>query len=430
LVVGGLKWETIMQHPEDLTERLNQVQAAGQRWREAEVRNRAIQALAESLAAQRDTLLEANTLDLETSRDMAVPEILLEWNKLTPERLQATVEGLRRLAACPDPLAAPTLYGHWQRVPLGTIAFVYEAIPQLAWLVTAMALKTGNVLVLKGGHECSQTQSVFLEIVRDVLAGHRLPEEGVMGLPPGTAIADLLGRERLLRLAILYGRPTFVQQLTRQATISVVPAAIGNCFYYLSPTADLKLAVQVLRESWATDPDPVNAVEGVILHRQWRDRWAVKLWQELGGTFKLQGCVETVAFARQFPEITVAPLVEGAWLHPPLDRTLRFKTVETAAEAITWIDRFSSGHADGILTDSLAESTLFAAKVRSSSLFVNTSNRFERYGVSATDGSKTIALGMTGLKSRGAAARHPGPIDLYALTTTKRIVSSAPPRSL
>ncbi|MFQ3680509.1 MAG: glutamate-5-semialdehyde dehydrogenase, partial [Pseudanabaenaceae cyanobacterium] len=111
-------------HPEDLAERLTQVQAAGQRWREADVRNQAIQSLAEALAEQRDTLLEANTLDLETSRDMAVPEMLLEWNKLTPERLQVAVEGLRRLVACPDPLAAPTLYGHWQRVPLGTLAFV------------------------------------------------------------------------------------------------------------------------------------------------------------------------------------------------------------------------------------------------------------------------------------------------------------------
>ncbi|NJK61234.1 MAG: hypothetical protein HC918_14740 [Oscillatoriales cyanobacterium SM2_1_8] len=98
-------------------------------------------------------------------------------------------------------------------------------------------------------------------------------------------------------------------------------------------------------------------------------------------------------------------------------------------EAITWIDRFSSGHADGILTDSLAESTLFAAKVRSSSLFVNASNRFDRYGAAATDGSPTVALGMTGLKSRGAAARHPGSIDLYALTTIKRIVSGTPPHS-
>ncbi|NJK61233.1 MAG: hypothetical protein HC918_14735 [Oscillatoriales cyanobacterium SM2_1_8] len=243
--------------------------------------------------------------------DMAVSEILLEWNKLTPERLQATVEGLTALVSLPDPLAAPTLYGHGQRVPLGTIALVYEAIPQLAWLATAMALKTGNVLVLKGGHECSQTQSVFLDIVNEVLGCHDLPREGVMGLPAGTAIADLLGRERWLRLAILYGRPGFVQQLTRQATVSVVPAAMGNCFYYLAPTADLSLALEVVRASWLSDPDPVSAVEGVILHRQWRDRWGQKLWQELGGTFKLQGCVDTVSFARQFSEVTVAPSPKG-----------------------------------------------------------------------------------------------------------------------
>jgi glutamate-5-semialdehyde dehydrogenase len=388
-------------------------------------KNQAIGKLAAAIKRERNLILEANTLDLEASREMAISETLLEWLKLTPEqRLMGIAECLEQLAKSPNPLANQMVqYGH-KRVPLGTIALVYEAFPQLALIAIGMCLKVGNSLILKGGNESSHSQKAIAEIAKMVLEECDLPAATAVAAPEGSSLKDLLTQERYLRLVIPYGRPSFVQQVCKQATVSVLPTVMGNCYLYLAHSGSLEPAHVIVMASFEGDPDAVNAIEKVVVHRSWLERglikWLVAL-QKRG--MKLRGCDVTVAYCRSQSEHLLQEVgLESEWGKAYLDHTIAIKVVDDLEEAIAWINQYSSGHADVILTDSLSETHEFADRINSSNIYINASNRFKRRQNPQENGSIPISLGMSSLKSRGAS-RHTGAIGLDSLTTTKRIIS-------
>jgi glutamate-5-semialdehyde dehydrogenase len=389
------------------------------------IRDRVILEIAEGVKQQRDQILEANTLDLEASRDMAIPELVLEWLKLTPERVQSAIDCLIQLASLNDPLANPLTYDGVKRIPLGTVAFVYEAFPQLALIATAMCLKAGNSLILKGGNEGSHTQTVIANIIKEAIASREIPQATVAVAPEGSSVKELVTLERYLRLVIPYGRPSFVQQISKQATVSALPTSMGNCHLYLSTSASLEEAQRLVSQSRSSDPDPVNAIEKVIIHRNWLQQGLIQLvqgWQKQG--IAVRGCSATVNYCNNFAggdQLSQPITEETQWNLAYLDDTIAIKVVDSLTEAITWTNLNGSGHADCILTDSLKESDQFAEQVRSSMIFVNASNRFTRNGMIGANGNRTVVLGMTSLKTRGAS-RNPGMIDLNALTTTKRVI--------
>ncbi len=419
---------TVSTVPEDLTGFVYQSHAASTFLAsiELEERNRILLEIAEAVKQQRNQILEANTLDLEASREMAIPDIVLEWLKLTPERLQNAIDCIKQLAVLPDPLsAAHSNPNGYRRVPLGAMAFVYEAFPQLGLVAAGMCLKAGNSLILKGGSESINSNHAIALVIKDVIQKCGLPEAALAIAPKGTAIKDLLTQEKYLRLVIPYGRPSFVQQVSKQATVTVMPSVMGNCYAYIAQSSNLEYASQMIKASRSSDPDPVNAIEKAIVHRDWLDRglidWIISLQQQ---GLTVRGCDTTVAYCRNHMDRLHGEIAaETQWGNAYLDEIVAIKVVDRLDEAIAWINQYSSGHADLILTDSLQESHQFATQTNSSTVFINTSNQFKRYGSLDSNGNKRVLLGMSSLKTRGSS-RHPGAIDLYALTTTKRIVTS------
>lgn len=386
----------------------------------AKVRDRAILEIAQAIAAQKTLILEANTLDLEASREMALPELVLEWLRLTPERLLMAVDCLNQLATLNDPLANPLTYDGVKRIPIGTVAFVYEAFPLVALIAAGMCIKAGNSLIFKGGNESKHTQLVLANIIQEVIAARDMPAATVSLTPDGSTVKDLVTQEKYLRLVIPYGRPSFVQQVSKQTTVSALPTSMGNCHLYISPSANLEEAQSLIFDSRSSDPDPVNAIEKVLIHRDWLQPGLFSLiqnWQKKG--IEVRGCGLSTAYCAEFGEVQITE--EQQWNQAYLDDRIAIKVVEGLTEAITWINLNGSGHADCILTDSLRESDQFAEQVRSSTIFVNASNRFIRNGMIGANGNRTVVLGMTSLKARGAS-RNPGMIDLNALTTTKRVI--------
>ena len=404
--------------------------------------------LSEAIKYHKNKILEANTLDLEASREMAVPDLVLEWLKLTPERINHVIECLKQLSQLPDPLTLHVGINGYQRVPLGVVAFVYEGFPQLALIAAGMCLKVGNTIILKGGSEGTHTQEAIAEIIRNVLGANNFPEACVSTVPTGVVLKELIVQEKYLRLVIPYGRPSFVQQISKQATISALPTSMGNCYLYLSASADLEFAKSVILNSRKGDPDPVNAIEKVVIHHSWLERGLGEWLQSLQTQgLVVRGCPSTTASFRHFLEesdqnsdvqfdqaTNASDLVDAAidsqciasediWGQAYLDNTIAIKIVKDTEEAIAWINQYSSGHADVILTDSLFERDRFVSRISSSTIFVNAHSRFSRYGKFGDSGSVKIALGMSSLKTRGAS-RYPGVIDIYALTTTKQIVSN------
>ncbi len=382
-------------------------------------RSHAVQTMAHALKSQQNEILEANTLDLEISREMAVPDLLLDWLKLTPERLQTAVQILERLSELPDPIGR-VMTGNFQvdqcqtysqLMPLGVIALVYEAFPELGAIAAGLCIKTGNCLILKGGSEASHSNSVIAQALRGALEDSGIPTASLQLLPAeqGTSIRELVTQDRYLNLVIPYGRPGLVQQVVRQATAPVLRSTMGNCYLYWSSSGSLDMARWMILDSHQSEPDPVNAIEKVLIHRQQNPSSVTMLWNSLRDKgFQLRGDAELV---EEFPDLILAE--ESEWSQAYLDRVISFKAMDGMGEAIDWINQHSSGHADCLVTESYQESRRFALGVYSASTYINASPRFYRN----PKRGDAIFLGMSNQKGH-----RRGLIGLETLTTAKHII--------
>lgn len=382
-------------------------------------RSRALQLMADALKTSQDDILEANTLDLEASREMAVPELILEWLKLTPERLQATVRLLQRLSELSDPILQilNTPYQieqcqtYAQLMPLGTIALVYEAFPELGAIAAGLCIRSGNSLLLKGGSESSHSNQVIVETLRDTIDRAGLPLDCIQLLPSdqGDLTRELITQDQFINLVIPYGRSSLVQQVIRQATVPVLRTAMGNCYLYWSPSGDVEVARWMILDSQQSEPDPVNAIEKVLIHPDQSLNSLQYLWNSLRDKgYTLRGDKDLVA---QFPELQLAHPPE--WNQAYLNRTVAFMAIESLDQAIAWINGHSSGHADCIATESYQESRKFALEINSATTYINASPRFYR---NPQRGSP-ISLGMSNQKGY-----RRGLITLETLTTVRHIV--------
>ena len=383
-------------------------------------RSRGVQAMAQALQKSFDDILEANTLDLEASREMAVPELVWEWLKLTPERLQTTIQILHRIGELSDPIRRVMNASYQlddsqtysQLMPLGVIALIYEAFPELGAIAAGFCIKTGNALILRGGSEASQSNLVIAQALQAALDETGLPAGSVELLPSeqGTSIRDLVTQDRYLNLVIPYGRPTLVQKVMQQATVPVLKSAMGNCYLYWSATGSLEMVRWVILDSHASEPDPVNAIEKILINRYQKPSSLAILWNSLTEKgFQLRGDAELVA---EFPkQLTLA--ADSEWNQPYLDKIIAFKVVDSIESAIAWMNQYSSGHADCLVTESYQESRQFALGVDSSSVYINSSPRFSRN----PKRGEAVFLGMSNQKGY-----RRGMINLETLTTIKQVV--------
>ncbi|WP_017317390.1 glutamate-5-semialdehyde dehydrogenase [Mastigocladopsis repens] len=382
-------------------------------------RSRAVLEMAQAIRRSFDDILEANTLDLEASREMAVPDLILDWLKLTPKRLEMAVDILQRLGELSDPLRR-VRHGDYQLedsqtytqlMPLGVIAFIYEAFPELGAIAAGLCIKTGNSLILKGGTEASHSNAAIANALLSAVSEVGLPASclQLISAEHGIAIRDLVTQDQCLNLIIPYGRSSLVQQVVRHSTSPVLKSAMGNCYLYWSPNGSLEMVRWVIIDSHQSEPDPVNAIEKVLIHRQALPSSLLTLLNSLKEKgFEIKGDAELV---EAFPQLQLVK--DGEWESAYLTKTVAFKLVHSLEAAIAWINRYSSGHADCIVTESYQESRQFALGVNSASSYINASPRFSR-NPSRGD---SVFLGMSNQKGH-----RRGLISLESLTTVKHIV--------
>ncbi|WP_024545434.1 glutamate-5-semialdehyde dehydrogenase [Picosynechococcus sp. NKBG15041c] len=383
-------------------------------------RHLGIEAIADAIEENIAAILEANTKDLEASREMAVPKLILEWLKLTPERLDKTIDFLRRLPKLPDPLqriknATYQISGYQtysQRMPLGVICLIHEALPELGAIAAGLSLKTANSLVIRGCGEASHTNHLFANIMQTALADQGLPQGCVEALSSeeGCTIQELVGQDQYLNLIIPYGRPKMIQQVVQHATAPVLRTTVGNCYLYLSPSGEFDLASRVIQDSHNYEPDAVNAIEKVLVSPEQKTSHLIGLFKVLKEQgFELRGGPDLVA---EFPEHLV-PAAPTEWQQAYLAKVVAFKRVPDLAAAITEINCNSGGHADCIITESYQESRQFAAGIDSALVYVNASPCFSRH----PQGSDSVFLGVSNQKGN-----RRGLIGLESFTTIKQVV--------
>ena len=382
-------------------------------------RSRAVLTMAQAITRSFDDILEANTLDLEASREMAVPDLILDWLKLTPKRLEMAVEILQRLGELSDPLRRvrhadyqlDDSQTYTQLMPLGVIAFIYEAFPELGAIAAGLCIKTGNSLILKGSTETSHSNAAIANALLSAVTEVGLPA-GCLQLiteEHGTSIRDIVTQDQCLNLVIPYGRSSLIQQVVRHSTTPVLKSALGNCYLYWSPNGSLEMVRWLIIDSHQSEPDPVNAIEKVLIHRQALPSSLMTLWNSLKEKgFEIKGDAELV---EAFPQLQLAK--DGEWQTAYLTKTVAFKLVDSLEAAISWINQYSSGHADCIVTESYQESRQFALGVNSASSYINASPRFSRN----PSRGESVFLGMSNQKGH-----RRGLISLESLTTVKHIV--------
>ncbi len=403
----------------ELSDLIQQVRQASKCLDNVEQVTKVLNLSAKALREASDTILEANTLDLEASLEMAVPERVVEWLRLTPERLNAAIATLERFAHLDavsglthssDMAVGAAAHGYFLGEPLGVIALLYEAFPELAIVAAGLCLRTGNGLILKGGHEASQTNQAIADVLHQVLQQSPLSPSVILSLSPseGEAARRWLMQTSDLDLLIPYGRASLVQQVIQEANSPTLSTAIANCYLYWTHTAPAERVARIILDSHRGNPEPVNGIEKVLVD----NKVSPAAFNELQYLLQEGGFYPSEAIAPQ--SLLSYDLDErNFWQQAQLNRSITLARVADLDTAIALINQYSSGHADCIVTNTYQDSVQFAQRVRSASVYINTSPRFQRNAAQ----THAIALGMSA--QRGIKG---GRITLEALLTHKAVI--------
>ncbi len=397
-----------------------------------ETRNRTLHALASELApegadgaAARSEILAANRRDVEAAREAGLSAALIDRLTLTPARLEAVAADVRTIAALPDPLgqtfderALPNgLRACRQRTPLGVLGVIYESRPNVTVDVAALAVKTGNVAILRGGSETLHSNRALVAAVHRALALAGLPETAVQFIDDSDRrhVAELLRLYRYVDLIIPRGGNALHQFCRENSNIPVITGGIGICHLYVDQSADLAAALPVIHNAKVQRPSVCNALDTLLVHSaiagEFLPQVAARLGQD-GVAFRAEP--RALASLRESADLARVLLAgphdfDTEWL----SLVLGLKVVDGLEEAIEHIAAHSTAHSDGILTGTPAHAERFLAEVDSAAVYVNASTRF-------TDGAQLGLGAEVAVSTQRLHAR--GPMGLPELTTYKWVV--------
>jgi glutamate-5-semialdehyde dehydrogenase len=386
-----------------------------------EAKNAALARLAELLGERSGEILEANAADLADERAAGLTEALRDRLKLDEARVGAMADGVRAIAALPDPVGEViderTLTSGLRmkkvRVPLGVVAVVYEARPNVTVDCAALTLKSGNAIVLRGSSYAGRSNGALVALVREAVVDAELPEGSVELLDGAdrAELAELATAEGLVDLVIPRGGGGLKEALKSTATVPVMYAAAGNCHVYVHEDADLETARAVAYNAKVQRPGVCNAAETLLVHAAIAERFLPGVLADLSDTgVELVGDERARAAAGDTP---VGAAIEADWDTEYLGMKMVVGVVDSLADAIAHINRHGTGHSEAILTSSGEAAEGFTEGVDAAVVYVNASTRFTdgfEFGMGAEIGNSTQKL----------HAR--GPTGLRELTTFKYVV--------
>jgi glutamate-5-semialdehyde dehydrogenase len=385
-----------------------------------EAKDDALMRIAQLLEERTDAVLEANAGDLEDERAATLTPALRDRLTLTAERIAAMADGVRAIAALADPVGEVvddrTLDSGLElrklRVPLGVVAVVYEARPNVTVDCAALCVKSGNAIVLRGSRYAQRSNAALAAIVAEGLAAAGLPEDGVELLAGGREdLTELATQEGVVDLIIPRGGEGLKEALKAVATVPVMYAAAGNCHVYVHDDADLEMARQVAYNAKVDRPGVCNAAETLLVNAAVAADLLPGLLADLRAAgVELVGDGRTRAAAAETP---VGEAVDVDWDTEYLDLKMVVGVVDSLDEAVDHVNRHGTGHSEAIITSSEGAAEAFTSGVDAAAVYVNASTRFTdgfEFGMGAEIGNSTQKL----------HAR--GPIGLRELTTTKYVL--------
>lgn len=383
-------------------------------------KNDALNAMADALLSHTQEILEANAQDLEAAKEHISP-VMMDRLRLTPDRIAAMAQGIRDVAALPDPVGQ-VLESHTRgdglkiekvSVPMGVIAIIYESRPNVTSDAAALALKSGNVCVLRGGKEAFRSANAIVGALRSGLTAQGIPEYAV-NLVQDTSrdsATALMTANGYIDLLIPRGGAGLINACVRNATVPCIATGTGICHVYVEKTADLGMALNIIENAKTSRPSVCNAEEVLLVDKAIAPQFLPMVYDRLVASRETPVELRLDEAAAQY--ISGTPAGDMDFDTEFLDYILAVKCVENVQEAVAHIAAHSTGHSEAIVTQSPEAEAAFTSSVDSAAVYVNASTRF-------TDGGE-FGLGCEmGISTQKLHAR--GPMGLKELTTYKYVI--------
>lgn len=382
----------------------------------SEKKNQALKKIAEGLIENTDKIIEANKVDLENGEKNGMAKSMLDRLKLDKERIEGMAKGVLDVATLPEPVGrilSATERPNGLRIekvstPIGVIAVIFEARPNVTSDAAALCLKSGNTVILRGGKEAINSNKTIAKVMRQAVKEAGMPED-VIQLVEDTSresANELMKMNEYVDVLIPRGGAGLIQAVVKNATVPVIETGVGNCHIYIDKNADLKKAVDTVFNAKTSRPSVCNAAESLLIHKDIAKEALVAIKNKLDE--------KDVTLVGDSKAREIIPDMEKAtdadWATEYLDYKMSVKIVDSVEEAIEHIYKYSTGHSECIVTENAGIAEKFMNQVDSAAVYLNASTRF-------TDGGEFGFGAEIGISTQKLHAR--GPIGLPELQSFK-----------
>lgn len=384
--------------------------------------DKALLAIADALENNSGCIIEANAQDISAGETNGLSQALIDRLSLNESRISAMAQGLRQVASSENPVGK-VLWGETRpnglkiekvAVPIGVIAVIFEARPNVTADAAAICLKAGNSVILKGGKEAINSNKAIAEVMRRALAESGLPEDCIILVEniSREAATELMKLNGYVDLLIPRGGAGLIRSVVENATVPVIETGVGNCHVYVDSDADIEMAADIVANAKASRVSVCNACESLLVHKDIAETALLIIGEKL----REKG----VAIRGDEIVCEVLPYAEKAtdedWGREYLDYIISVKTVDDIDEAIAHIARYGTGHSEAIVTDNYFAAEKFKAEVDAAAVYVNASTRF-------TDGGEFGFGAEIGISTQKLHAR--GPLGVAHMVSEKYVISGS-----
>ena len=384
-------------------------------------KNAALAAISAALRESVDIILDANNADLIAARENGMSEAMQDRLRLTADRINGIADGVDDVIKLEDPIGE-VISGSVRpngmsitkiRVPLGTIAIIFESRPNVTVDAAVLCLKSGNAVILRGGKEAFNSNRCLCSIMRSALAKVGFPEDLIQFVEDTSREVsnELMRCSDYIDVLIPRGGAGLIRACKQNATVPVIETGTGNCHVFVDETADLPMAVSIVNNGKTRRVSVCNAVESLLVHENIAEEFLPMIKAKLDEKHvEIRGCERTKAILGD----SIVPATEEDYATEFLDYIISVKVVKSLDEAIAHIDRYTTHHSECIVTNDLANAERFQKEIDAAAVYVNVSTAF-------TDGGMFGLGAEIGISTQKLHAR--GPMGLHELTTVKYLVS-------
>ena len=381
------------------------------------IKDAALLAMADALAKAETAILEANELDVSRAEANGTSTALIDRLRLSPDRIAGMVEGLRELAALPDPVGdvvrgwsnANGVQVRQVRVPFGVVGIIYEARPNVTADAGGICLKSGNAALLRGSSSAAQSNAAIVEALRAGLVDAGLPADAIQLVPgPREVTGELMAARGLVDVLIPRGGAGLIDTVVRNSQVPVIETGVGNCHIFVDADADEQMALAVVINAKTQRPSVCNAAETLLVHADIADSFVPKVLDALveHGVI-VHGDTRVAAYGE------IIPAVERDFAEEYLSLDIAVAIMDSLDDALQHIRRYSTGHSETIITESQRSAARFTAEIDAAAVLVNASSRF-------VDGGEFGFGAEIGISTQKLHAR--GPMGLPEMTSTKYVI--------